>query len=189
MADLAACAAVCLVFWLPAYIFWRLVKWAVLRFLRWMYPAVVRPRLPRLPGPADYDEIGDDDSGLTVGETNVAITARTRFRLRALAHLRAEMPYLYRCRGDLEASRRVAEKKLIKWMRDQNVREIDIVRHVPTLVVAAFVPDRNQLDAEEWARRDDVALIRTYAASPPRPRWWEFWKNRGNMGFLSGGGD
>lgn len=58
------------------------------------------------------------------------------------------------------------------------MRETDIVRHVPTLVVQCFVPDENQLDAEEWAWRSDVNEIRTYAAGPPAAPWWAIWARR-----------
>jgi len=130
--------------------------------------------------PKENDEDGDEITGTAATDDGrgAIITARTRFRQRALAYIKVEMPYLYRLQGDREATRRVVERKLVTWMREQHVRDVDIARHLPTLVAQSMIATAEDIDAEDYLRDRSVEAWQDRALYGPRRPWWLFWKRR-----------
>lgn len=157
------------------------------------FPRVPEPAAPDEP-PVTYDAVavalasGDRETRpedvdrvmteINEGHSRGAITNRTRFRMSALAYLRKEMPYASRIRGNMEATRRVAEKKLAAWMKERHVRDVDAARHMPSLVAMLFVPSAEDRAVADWLRDGSVKEWRRRALDGPRRPWWAFWMQR-----------
>jgi hypothetical protein len=87
---------------------------------------------------------------------------------------KAEFPGVYRSAKTRDADRACVEIRLRTMMRARSVRDVDIGRYLPRVVVGVMLPSAAEAEAERLLA-SDAAARRAESAQPIKPGWLFRW--------------